>query len=402
MGFTDCPASPSSILPALRGLQELTEEQTFSALHQLTEIYCPLLFSTFDLRHAPSKTSGSQSVLVADSGYASETEEDGGNDKARGKLTALRADVFERNFAERWLTSFIARGEELLCNVAEDVRESALELAYALLESFYNTERDAQDGTEQEFSRLFNFEFSPSDPLKEKVVIEVQLNDGLAGTDSNNPDDVGLQSWGASIIFSKLMCDSPSRFGLTQAGGSSAKRIIELGAGTGLVSLVLGNLLPHLGMETSTLIATDYHPAVLANLRSNIANNFPHKPEPVQSAFLDWSSPGLDAQFTEPADVLIATDAVYGFEHAVWIRDCASRLLAPEGVFWLLLTVRRNGKFEVISRSVEEAFVEESARKTSHGQSLRILKTETIGKQRGIGRADESEYRLFRIGWASA
>ena len=49
---------------------------------------------------------------------------------------------------------------------------------------------------------------------------------------------------------------------------------MELGAGTGLVSLALARLLPQLGVHDAKVVATDYDDAVLENLRANITANF--------------------------------------------------------------------------------------------------------------------------------
>lgn len=196
---------------------------------------------------------------------------------------------------------------------------------------------------------------------------------------------------------------------------------------------------------SATVIATDYHPTVLENLRANIAENFPppaisttaeeeHEDNnnnnevgggvgvTVDACQLDWSAPALGAlpalDAAVPADVLVATDVVYAPEHAAWLRDCAARLLRPGGVFWLMATVRPNGKFEGISDTVRAAFATASPQRNGSNannplgdnsetkennegdRSLAILSEEWLEKRKGIGRGDESGYRLFRIGWA--
>jgi predicted nicotinamide N-methyase len=252
-----------------------------------------------------------------------------------------------------------------------------------------------------DYARDFSFEVSTLDPAPS---VNVRLNDGLAGTNSSEPDDVGLQSWGASIIVSRLLCAHPDRFGLTKTLLGDAPLIVELGAGTGLVSLVLHDLLPHLGVPSPTIVATDYHPAVLDNLRRNVTANIPEEHQQrIHTRTLDWSNPTpafetppLDA----PADILIATDVIYALEHAIWLRDCASRLLGPDGVFWLVATVRQNGRFEGVSATVEAAFADADRPRDSKGRRLTIVQAEKLEKLVGIGRADESGYKVFRIEWA--
>ncbi|KAK1762721.1 methyltransferase [Phialemonium atrogriseum] len=394
-----CPLPPSSSLPPLLPLDNLTGEQVFSALKSLSTIYCPLSASlSFGLTTESKTLSNITSTSSLDSGYASGTD-----DEDEGSLGALRADAFERTFAERWLTGFIACAEDLPCFASEEKRQRALDQACYVLESFFASpaDNDQADENQEGYTRNFSFELSLPAPSTSKTSIEVRLNDGLAGSNSSaDYDDVGLQSWGASIVLSEQLCDSPARYGLTQLALGSSSRIIELGAGTGLVSLVLGTVLPHLGLADSTVIATDYHPAVLANLRDNIAANFPsHDPAPVQATLLDWSAPSLEPPLHIPADMLIATDVVYAPEHAVWLRDCASRLLAPDGVFWLLISVRETGRFDGICETVEAAMTADDRPRDRDGHRLTILEAQMLQKRSGIGRNDETGYKLFRIGW---
>jgi hypothetical protein len=98
--------------------------------------------------------------------------------------------------------------------------------------------------------------------------------------------------------------------------------------------------------------------------------------------------------------MLIATDVVYAPEHAVWLRDCATLLLGPNGVFWLVATVRQTGRFEGISDTVEAAFAIKDRPRGKDGRLLSILDSEKLEKRGRVGRGDESGYKLFRIGWA--
>ncbi|CRK09551.1 putative uncharacterized protein like [Verticillium longisporum] len=273
------------------------------------------------------------------------------------------------------------------------------------------TPTDDEQG-DQSYTRHFSFALSsPSEPP-----VAVHLNDGLSGRDSTDPDDVGLHSWGVSIVLSRQLCAEPARFGLTSAALGPCPRIVELGAGTGLISLVLGSLLPRLAVPSAAVIATDYHPAVVANLSADIAANFTSPPSPlsssssissstprkpqVETAFLDWSRPSLVAPLDNKADMLIAADAVYAPEHATWLRDCATTLLSPSGVFWLLTTVRQKGRFNGVSDTVEASFEARDRPTGADGRQLTILHAEDHGKTKGVGRGDESRYKLFRIGWA--
>ncbi|KAK1566225.1 methyltransferase domain-containing protein [Colletotrichum navitas] len=400
------PLPPSSSLPPLRTLDRLSEADVTSALHSLSMIYCSLPVSVaFQLTPETQKPAHHDKSPLADSGYVSETDDEHEEiDGLDHHLAALKVDAFERSFAERWLTGFIARAETLPCFESDEACQRALDQASCVLESFFAAPKDDdQNGQNQDYAREFAFDLvlPGSDTSRASVPVTVRLNDRLAGTNSADPDDVGLQSWGASILFSEIMCASPACFGLAQPGLGPSPRIVELGAGTGLVSLVLGGMLPYLGATSPTIVATDYHQAVLENLRSNVLLNFPvSEVKHVQAAALDWSAPVLEAPLDVPADIIIATDVIYAPEHAVWLRDCAAHLLATNGVFWLMVTVRRNGRFNGVSDSVEAAFLATQDPARADGQRLTIVHSEELEKRTGVGRGDESGYRLLEIRWA--
>ncbi|KAI1170925.1 hypothetical protein F4777DRAFT_89187 [Nemania sp. FL0916] len=401
------PLPPSSSLPSIRLLNKQPESRILSILGDLHALYCPLpdpldFQTTSALKNPP---------VVADSGYASDVEEDAAQD---GEGFELRDDPYERAFAERWLMGFLGRAEELLCFQSEDSRQCAIDKVSSILSSFIC--QDGEDDVEDtEITRDYQFALGTGSCDSEERseddkdnTITVQLTDGLAGRDNTDHTDVGLQSWGAAFIFTELMCANPARLGFTKDSLGSAPRIIELGAGTGLVGIALGKLLPYLGVVAPTIIATDFHPTVLANLQANIVRNFPVSEEKanfmspqVLAAPLDWQAPVLCPPLDQQADVLVATDVIYDPEHAVWLRDCASRILKPDGVFWLMLTVRTTGKFEGISGTVRASFNGRDGLRNPQGCVLRIFDEECFARPNGIGRGDESEYRLFRIGWAS-
>ncbi|KAI0425246.1 putative methyltransferase-domain-containing protein [Xylaria sp. FL1042] len=401
------PLPPSSSLPAIRSLDNQPEVYILSALSDLYALYCPLptslAFQTDPaLKNPPA---------AADSGYASDNDED---DDKEEEGFELRDDPYERAFAERWLTGFLGRAEELTCFESEDAQQLAIEKASCILASFFIQDEE-EDIKDTEITRDYRFtlklgssEVDENEQGTKSETICVQLTDGLAGTDNTDHTDVGLQSWGAAFIFTELMCAYPARFDFSRNTLGSSPRIVELGAGTGLVGIALGKILPHLGVSTPKIIATDFHPTVLVNLEANIAKNFPMISQgedamspSIKAAPLDWESPDLYSPLDKQADILVATDVIYSHEHAVWLRDCAARMLKPDGVFWLMLTVRTTGKFEGISGTVHASFNGRDGFRNPWGCVLTILDEERFARPSGIGRGDESEYRLFRIGWSS-
>jgi hypothetical protein len=355
-------------------------------LQNLRSLYCPLRLPASLQFHPKAKKHSSGFGTPVDSGYASNSDINQDIDVLQEALNVVRADEFERNFTIRWLTALIARREDL-CLDSEEAQMRIIDEAASILASF----SDSVDENPEEPGLTRDFSFAT--PIPDRV-IKVRLNDApLSGTDHT---DVGLQSWGASIILSGLMCSSPERFDLHQHTCGS---IVELGAGTGLISLTLAKLLPEIGARDSRVIATDYHPAVLENLCENIESNFGRETEPpVQTCLLDWSTPTSSPPLDQPAKMLVAADAIYAPEHAVWLRDCASRMLALDGIFWLLVTVRTVGKFEGIAETVQTAF---SDRRDEGDRRLSILQVEKLAKRNGIGRGDETGYVLYKIGWTS-
>ncbi|KAL2104527.1 hypothetical protein VUR80DRAFT_169 [Thermomyces stellatus] len=355
MRTTTHPLPPSSSLPPLGTLAGLSEGEILGLIRNLSALYCPLplcpsLFPPGPKADSASRGAESQQVAAADSGYASETDgvlaNEGPDSHEARRIAGLRADPFERAFADRWLAGFIARAPTLHC-LSEDVSERVVDQAAYVLEAILAGSGDegpqvTDGGSDSDFTHELSFDLL-SDAGTSSTPVRVRLRDRVAGANGGDHDDVGLQLWGASILLSEMMCSSPARFGLDRDALGPSPRIIELGAGTGLVSLVLGSALPQLGVTDSKIIATDYHPAVLENLRANIALG----DNPVETSRLDWSSSSaLQPPLDVPARLLVATDVVYGPEHAFLLRDCAARLLAPDGIFWMLNAIRKTGRFE--------------------------------------------------------
>lgn len=323
---------------------------------------------------------------LVDSGYASRDEEHGEDEIAAVEeaTAAICADPFERAFATRWLTSLISRIHEL--GFDEQITNRIIDDAAFILSCFADSSKD------EALTRDFAF------PMANGAVLNISLNDApLSGVDHT---DVGLQSWGASVVLSSMLCAAPERFFLAQHALPNAPKVLELGAGTGLVSLTLAKLLPELAIAGAGLTATDYHPAVLENCEANIVTNFGPSDggrAPLNTMLLDWSQPPPHLHST--VDLLVASDVVYAPEHAAWLRDCAAHLLKPDGVFWLVATVRQSGKFEGFPNTVEAAFDSGVCPRSDIGKTFTILETQQVEKRQGIGRGDESGYVLYRIGW---
>ena len=107
-------------------------------------------------------------------------------------------------------------------------------------------------------------------------------------------------------------------------------------------------MLERLGSTDADIVATDYYPSVLANLKQNTARNSVSDGVRVTSKFLDWST-FCDADgtsnpiFEEGFDVVYGADIIYEALHATWIKSCLERLLCkpstrhPDPIFHLVI-----------------------------------------------------------------
>ena len=319
----------------------------------------------------------------------------------------IRADAFERRYAINWLTGFISRSEEWL-ELAPDfdetpfAREAVIQLATTLI--------SACTGTSICGAVTRHLTFGP---------FLVEVNDDALPSEDHTA--VGLNTWGSARILAERMVANPAYFSLV-APPERGLKVLELGAGTGLLSLVArriieaqvvaqkGDSQPSPASEVEhNIVATDYHPSVLANLGFNISSNAPSARVPaphrisLTSEVLDWRDPP-ELEVAAKYDVILGADIIYERSHAEWIRSCVEAMLkkpgkdgSTGGVFWLIYPERPTHQQEL--DSIQEAFFDSAPVPSNDGWILRALDEEPIERKRGIGRADEERYRLWRIGW---
>lgn len=140
----------------------------------------------------------------------------------------------------------------------------------------------------------------------------------------------GLRAWEAAAALSEwLLAQGPRWAGrawracslalfallacllTTTNGPSPAGTVLELGAGVGLAGLALARVLPR-----GRVLLSDFHPAVLANLRNHsLPLNAPFPAGvAVHAGTLDWAAPDLAALAPgapPEVDVVIGSDLVY-------------------------------------------------------------------------------------------
>jgi predicted nicotinamide N-methyase len=105
---------------------------------------------------------------------------------------------------------------------------------------------------------------------------------------------VGVQTWGSAILLGRIYALDPWKYLMPSGLLSSPTpledvardpRILELGAGTGVMSILIRRILDHIGMKgRGKVLATDYHPLVLENLSKCIRLNFHNEGEAREDA----------------------------------------------------------------------------------------------------------------------
>jgi len=383
---------PTAHLPPIAKIAVYTSAQLLDALIYLRLLYNPEVRGSRRI-HARCEVQPTKSHWSDDS----------------DAIQLIRSDTFERSYAVRWLIALISRMEDIqeptpdsqACSASalqQPVHpEVLIQQAAALLAVCAGV---AAAGTVQ---RIFSFE---SD---EAGRIEIPLKD--IPLENHDYTSVGGQTWGGACVLAEMIVEHPARFGLGDTHRGDL-RILELGAGTGLVGLTVAKLLQVAasGNRRATVVSTDFHPSILANLKANIDANFPTGNDDgmitVVSHFLDWAAFPVSASIpdvlSEPFDIVLGADIVYEAEHAIWIKNCLKRLLRypsdsqTTSLFHLVIPLRSTHTFE--SSTIENVFQGEN-----HADSLVILSKESIFcEAHGDIGNDIVEYVYYRIGFPTS
>lgn len=149
-------------------------------------------------------------------------------------------------------------------------------------------------------------------------------------------DSLGLKTWTSSWLLAKrlhsLSCHVPS----------GRPRVLELGAGTGLVGLAAASIWQGL---VSEVMLTDL-PEIVPNLRKNIDLNFDSLTAGIEidSRILDWSDDADSPTSSEEAyPLILAADPIYSMDHPPMLVAALSRWLqgSPTSRFILELPLRQ-------------------------------------------------------------
>ena len=385
---------PTGYLPPIKDIQIYPIKNLNDALHYLRQIYNP------EVRGSRRRRPLKNTPLV----------------------DTFRTDPFERTYAIKWLTALISQlGTEhsdspdspsIVVPSKEDLLQNAASLlaicagtasAGVIVRQFVFENRHREREEDEESINLINVE-----------LVDVPL-------DNHDYRSVGAQTWGGACILAEMIVDHPGQFGFHT--GSSTFRCLELGAGTGLVSITATKMMLMIQKsmkKNSTkleveVVATDYYPSVLTNLEKNIHSNFPESPPStsvrILTRTLDWSTFSSqtnhdDAVFESPFDLILGADIIYESQHALWIKSCLTKLLrkpsstTPSDIsptFHLIIPLRATHVVE--SNTIEQIFSLNNHNRNGNTE-LVIHHKEIIICDAESGREGEDvEYAYYKIRW---
>jgi len=334
-------------------------------------------------------------------------------------LNRLRADLFERTHSIRWLTALI-----FALNAADDdettrdsqEKDKTIQNAAALLALLAGPSASGTIARNFEFT-YYALRSSDFEPFK-SIPVSITITD--LPLNNNDFGSVGVQTWGSACVMSEMLVQDPGAFGISSDQFHNRKqsvfRILELGAGTGLVTLTTAKLLQKITLDITCriqIVATDYHPSALENLRANVRANI-HADEnttvTVTIHSLDWSQVGpgdtRSYPFTNPFDLVFGADVIYEPEHAKWIHSCLTYLLRKPSQLSRSDYHNSSALFHLVSplratHSSESNYIETIF---SRGEDdvdeplLHILTKEIFACDTEMG--EEVEYAYYKIGWA--
>ena len=144
-------------------------------------------------------------------------------------------------------------------------------------------------------------------------------------------DNLGLKTWGASLVLARKICQKLSTF-----EPSENLRILELGAGTGLVGIAFIQKILEVGSTQKFRVHLTDLPDIVPNLQKNVDLNKCNREPNVEVAVdvLDWTDPSSfqEKYGYKKFDVLLIADPIYSPQHPRWVVNMIKEFLHPHGV----------------------------------------------------------------------
>ncbi|KAI2449912.1 hypothetical protein LOY86_005403 [Ophidiomyces ophidiicola] len=163
-------------------------------------------------------------------------------------------------------------------------------------------------------------------PVADNIYIPITLHEP-----SLTSDNLGMKTWVSSYLLARRLhtfrLPQPSLLPLGH--DKQLLRVLELGAGTGLVGLSFASLWG----ANSTVHLTDL-PEIVPNLSHNVSMNkdiMLSTGASVTTGVLDWSlKKGMDIGNQEKYQVILAADPLYSSEHLRWLTQTIQRWLSTD------------------------------------------------------------------------
>lgn len=240
-------------------------------------------------------------------------------------LTIVQLPKFSSTSTTSFLTKIIAYPFE---NYTEDERDDIYDLASYVMTA---SSAPAMKGNTTRLVELDGLE-------KSILLYEPALTE----------DKVGNITWGASHELAKQIVNNNAKKWLSK----TEIPILELGAGTGLVTIVLGLL-------KYRVVSTDL-PEIIDNLKKNVELNQLEciKLQDTESIVnnslihltsLDWRSPYEFLSRTSCLGgypIVILSDPVYSSQHPFWVRDTVKAVLSRDPASKLVFMIGRRDRFQ--------------------------------------------------------
>lgn len=219
---------------------------------------------------------------------------------------------------------------------------------------FLNYTEEERDSIYNLASHVMTANSSPALKGDTTRVVEIEglSKDILLYEPALTEDKIGNITWGASLELAKQIVKDKTSVWLPKPAAAMMTPILELGAGTGLVTIVLGLL----GYR---VVSTDL-PEIVDNLTRNIELNQLEfvKSSPAEKIVtdslvhvtsLDWRAPNefLDRTMClNGYETVLLSDPVYSTSHPYWVRDAVSAVLSQSENAHVVFMVGRRDRFE--------------------------------------------------------
>ncbi|ONH74516.1 Protein-lysine N-methyltransferase EFM2 [Pichia kudriavzevii] len=202
-------------------------------------------------------------------------------------------------------------------------------------------------------------------------------------------DKVGNITWGASLELAKLIVDGCSEEWIS----NKETTILELGAGTGLVTIVLGILM-------HKVVSTDL-PEIIDNLSKNIMLNKLHctlsqsfetfdDTSLINVTSLDWRDPLDFLQRTHQPEgykTIVISDPVYSSQHPYWVQKAVNATLSKDDSSRVVFMVGQRDRFQDVRDNLWRLMIE---------SGLKVISEKVIN---GFDDYGELPYDYKVFGW---